>query len=81
MDFIIEIDKLKTVLRQAYICDTSLRENSALNSWYVAMMAMVLPGYSTRKIDFLPHFQGATLDGYYPDHPLGHTPVLVYRLV
>ena len=51
MDFLIEIDKLKTVFRKAYITDASRRENSAEHSWHVAMMAMILAEYGNEDID------------------------------
>lgn len=51
MDFLIEIDKLKTVLRRAYITDASRRENSAEHSWHVAMMAMILAEHGNEDID------------------------------
>jgi putative hydrolase of HD superfamily len=51
MDFLIEIDKLKTVLRRAYITDSSRRENSAEHSWHMAMMALVLAEHSPDPLD------------------------------
>ena len=42
IQFIIEIDKLKQVVRQTYITDASRRENSVEHSWHLAVMAMVL---------------------------------------
>ena len=42
LNFISEIDKLKTVLRQTTLLDDSRRENSAEHSWHVALMAFVL---------------------------------------
>ena len=51
MDFVIEIDKLKTVLRRAYISDSSRRENSAEHSWHTAMMALILVEYCPEDID------------------------------
>ncbi|MCD6586183.1 MAG: HD domain-containing protein [Desulfobacteraceae bacterium] len=42
IQFIIEIDKLKQVIRQTYITDATRRENSVEHSWHLAMMAMVL---------------------------------------
>lgn len=40
--FIVELDKLKTILRQSWLADGSRRENSAEHSWHVALMALVL---------------------------------------
>lgn len=42
IQFIVEIDKLKQVVRQTYITDASRRENSVEHSWHLAVMAMVL---------------------------------------
>ena len=42
IEFITEIDRLKTVLRQTTLLDGSRRENSAEHSWHVALMAFVL---------------------------------------
>jgi len=42
IQFILEIDKLKQVVRQTYLTDSSRKENSVEHSWHLAMMAMVL---------------------------------------
>jgi putative hydrolase of HD superfamily len=45
-EFLIELDKLKTVLRQnKLIDDTDRRENDAEHSWHIALYAMVLDEY------------------------------------
>lgn len=49
--FILEIDKLKSVIRQTLLCDSSRRENSAEHSWHLAMMAMLLTEYATGPVD------------------------------
>lgn len=49
--FIVEIDRLKTVLRQSYLIDSSRRENSAEHSWHVSLMALVLAEHSAEPID------------------------------
>lgn len=46
LDFIIEVDRLKTVLRQSILTDRSRQENSAEHSWHVALMAMALAPYA-----------------------------------
>jgi putative hydrolases of HD superfamily len=51
ISFIIEIDKLKTVLRQTLLCDHSRRENSAEHSWHLAIMAMLLTEYAGSPVD------------------------------
>lgn len=53
IQFILEIDKLKNVLRRSYLLDGSRRENSAEHSWHLAMMAMVLAEHANQPIDVL----------------------------
>lgn len=45
MQFILEIDKLKSILRQNYLSDGSRRENDTEHSWHLAMMVTVLAEY------------------------------------
>ena len=42
LKFLIEIDKMKTVLRQTILVDKSRRENDAEHSWHFATAALVL---------------------------------------
>lgn len=51
LQFILEIDKLKQVLRQTLVTDRSRRENSAEHSWHLAIMAMLLSEYAPAAID------------------------------
>ncbi|HAA26556.1 MAG TPA: phosphohydrolase [Cyanobacteria bacterium UBA8553] len=51
--FIIEIDKLKGILRQTRLTDNSRLENSAEHSWHLAIMAIVLAEYAPPNIDLL----------------------------
>ncbi|MEZ4671034.1 MAG: HD domain-containing protein [Anaerolineae bacterium] len=44
--FIVEIDRLKSVLRQTRLIDDSRRENSAEHSWHLAVMAALLGEYA-----------------------------------
>ncbi len=53
LDFLIEIDRMKSVLRQTLLADGSRRENDAEHSWHMAMMAMVLREYAGGEIDLL----------------------------
>lgn len=46
IDFLIEIDKAKRILRQSLIADGSRRENDAEHSWHLALMAAVLCEYA-----------------------------------
>lgn len=51
LQFIVEIDKLKTILRQTLLTDRSRRENSAEHSWHLAIMAGLLQEYATGPVD------------------------------
>lgn len=51
MEFIIEIDKLKNIMRQNYIADGSRKESDTDHSWHLAMMCFLLEEYSNQKID------------------------------
>jgi putative hydrolase of HD superfamily len=42
LDFIVEIDKLKSILRRTWLTDQSRRENDAEHSWHLAVMAILL---------------------------------------
>ncbi|HEY9596335.1 MAG TPA: HD domain-containing protein [Cyanophyceae cyanobacterium] len=54
IQFIVEIDKLKQVLRQTLLTDTSRQENSAEHSWHIALMAMLLAEYApVPEVDIL----------------------------
>ena len=56
IDFILEIDRLKTINRRTYLTDASRLENSAEHSWHIAVMALVLaehanePGLDLMKV-------------------------------
>jgi putative hydrolase of HD superfamily len=49
--FIIEMDRLKHVLRRSPLADGSRRENSAEHSWHLAVMAMTLAEYANEPVD------------------------------
>jgi putative hydrolase of HD superfamily len=51
MQFILEIDRLKTVLRQTLLMDSSRQENSAEHTWHLAVMAVLLAEYANSPID------------------------------
>jgi len=46
IEFIVEVDKLKRVLRQTIITDKSRQENSAEHSWHIALMTIILSEYA-----------------------------------
>ena len=51
MQFLIEADKMKSVLRMTLLADGSRRENDAEHSWHLALMAMTLAEYAAEDID------------------------------
>ncbi len=46
IEFILEIDKLKNVLRKTILMDRSRRENSAEHSWHIALTVLILSEYA-----------------------------------
>lgn len=53
MEFIVEIDKMKKILRRTSVIGLDQRENDAEHSWHIAIMAVILEEYSNEKIDIL----------------------------
>jgi len=53
IQFIIELDKLKTILRRSYLTSKERRENSAEHSWHIAVMALLLSEYSNENVNLL----------------------------
>ena len=53
IEFIIEVDKLKKIVRQSYIADGSRRENDSEHSWHLALMAFLLEEYANEPINVL----------------------------
>jgi HD domain len=51
LEFILEIDHLKSVLRRSYLIDVDRHENSAEHSWHLALAAMVLAENAKEPID------------------------------
>lgn len=51
LGFLVEADRLKTVLRGTPLCDGSRRENSAEHSWHVALFALTLAAHAARPVD------------------------------
>lgn len=49
--FVVELDRLKQVMRRSYILRGERRENSAEHSWHVALMALVLAEHADDEID------------------------------
>ncbi|MBO6114245.1 MAG: HD domain-containing protein [Lachnospiraceae bacterium] len=53
LEFLLEIDKSKKVVRQTYLSDGSRKENDAEHSWHLAIMAILLSEYANEDIDVL----------------------------
>ena len=51
--FLVEADKLKTILRRTPLVDASRLENSAEHSWHLVLVAMVMREYATSPIDLM----------------------------
>ena len=51
LDFCLEIDKEKTIVRETYLADESRKETDAEHAWHMAVMAMVLSEYANKKVD------------------------------
>lgn len=49
LSFIVEIDKVKNVMRRTLLIDGSRRENDAEHSWHLAIMALLLTEYAEDK--------------------------------
>jgi len=54
IQFILEIDKLKSIMRRSYLLNQERHENSAEHSWHLAVMAILLHEYVNEQIS-LPH--------------------------
>ena len=51
LEFVYELDKLKSINRQTYIADGSKHENDAEHSWHMAVMAYLLREHSNEEVD------------------------------
>ena len=51
MEFIVEVDKVKQIIRQTYLADASRKEDDAEHSWHLALMAGLLKEYSNEEVD------------------------------
>jgi putative hydrolases of HD superfamily len=49
--FVLEVDRLKSVLRRGYVADGSRYENTAEHSWTLALMAIVLAEHAAEPVD------------------------------
>ncbi|MBD2579361.1 HD domain-containing protein [Oscillatoria sp. FACHB-1406] len=53
IQFIVEIDKLKSILRRTYLVNNSRRENTAEHSWHLTVMAVLLAEHANEQLDLL----------------------------
>ena len=51
LDFILEIDKEKNILRQTHLSGHGRRENDSEHAWHMAIMAYLLRDYSNEPVD------------------------------
>ena len=51
--FILETDRLKSVLRRSYLLNENRHENSAEHSWHLSVMALVLSEYANAEVNAL----------------------------
>ncbi|MCJ7624378.1 MAG: HD domain-containing protein [Anaerolineaceae bacterium] len=51
VQFIVVVDKLKSVIRRTYLISEDRRENTAEHSWQVALLAWLLAEYAEEHID------------------------------
>ena len=51
LNFIFELDKLKSIYRQTYILKEDRKENDAEHSWHLAVMVVLLAEYSNEPIN------------------------------
>ncbi|MEV6239386.1 HD domain-containing protein [Lentzea sp. NPDC051838] len=51
LTFLIEVDRLKTILRASPLAAADRRENDAEHSWHLALMVMTLAEYADEPID------------------------------
>ena len=49
--FLVEVDKLKSVLRATTLCDKSRQENSGEHSWHIALYAMVMAEHAATPVN------------------------------
>lgn len=54
IEFIVEVDKLKHIMRQTYLANGTRKENDAEHSWHLALMVFLLAEHTLEpKIDLL----------------------------
>ncbi len=51
IEFIVELDRMKSILRQTSLIGEDKREDDAQHSWHISVMAVVLSEYANEDID------------------------------
>jgi len=51
IEFILEIDKLKSIVRRTYLLHSDRAENTAEHSWHLAIMAILLAEHANETVD------------------------------
>ncbi len=51
--FILEVDRLKSILRRSYLLNETRHENTAEHSWHLAVMALVLAEHASTEVNAL----------------------------
>ena len=51
IEFLLEIDRLKTVFRRSHLIHADRNENSAEHSWHLPVMAMILAEHSNVSVN------------------------------
>lgn len=51
IEFIVELDRMKSIFRQTSVIGEDRREDDAQHSWHISVMTMILSGYANEKID------------------------------
>ncbi len=53
LKFILELDKIKSIVRQTYLANGERKEDDAEHSWHLALMCFTLAEYANEPIDVL----------------------------
>ncbi|MCI9875497.1 HD domain-containing protein [Pseudomonas atacamensis] len=82
--FLIELDELKSIMRQSPLINQSRKENSAEHSWHLSMFALILSSHARDTVDtlhvvklLLVHDIVEIDAGDHPIHSIGESDVLV----
>lgn len=51
LEFVVEVDRMKAILRQSPVAAVERRENDAEHSWHLALMVIVLSEYAREPVD------------------------------